>query len=177
MLSKNSVLLSIDPQKAVDHPSWGPRNNPWAEANIASLLSAWRQRRLPIVHVCHDSSEPDSTYRPAQIGNEFKPEATPLEGEGVVVKRTHSAFIGTELDTKLRSKNLMMLVVVGVSTSNSVEATVRMAGNLGFHTYLVEDGCFTFDKKEWSVRPRTAPEVHDVSLANLDGEYCSVVDT
>ena len=70
-----------------------------------------------------------------------------------------------------------MLVIVGVSTNNSVEATVRMAGNLGFDTYLVSDACFTFARRDFQGRLRTAEEVHAMSLANLQGEYCTVLDT
>jgi nicotinamidase-related amidase len=64
-----------------------------------------------------------------------------------------------------------------VSTNNSVEATVRMAGNLGFQTYLVADACFTFARRDYHGRLRTADEVHSMSLANLNHEYCIVVDT
>jgi nicotinamidase-related amidase len=128
-----------------------------------------------VIHVRHDSAEAGSTYRPGQIGHEFKPEAAPLEGEVVVAKRTNSAFIGTDLEVRLRAAGCRALVVVGVSTSNCVEATVRMAGNLGFEAFVVEDGCFTFDRTDWSGRHRTAAEVHDMSLANLNGEYCTVV--
>jgi hypothetical protein len=39
----------------------------------------------------------------------------------------------------------------------------------------VEDACFTFGRKDWSGTPRSAEEVHARSLANLDGEYCTVV--
>ncbi len=177
MLPGHATLLLIDLQQAVDHPSWGPRNNLDAEANVARLLREWRARCLPLVHVRHDSAEPASTYRPGQAGHAFKPEAAPLDGETIVPKRTNSAFVGTDLEERLRSRGCSTLVVVGVSTSNSVEATVRMAGNLGFQTYLVADGCFTFDRKDWSGRLRTAAEVHDMSLANLDGEYCRVVTT
>jgi nicotinamidase-related amidase len=177
MLPNNSVLLPIDLQRAVDDPSWGPRNNKHAEANVARLLKAWRERRKPLIHVRHDSTEPQSTFRPGQIGNEFKPESKPLPGETVFIKKTNSAFIGTDLEAWLREKNYSTLIVAGVSTSNSVEATVRMAGNLGFKTYLVEDAAFTFDKKDWSGRLRTAQEVHDMSLANLDREYCTVTTT
>jgi nicotinamidase-related amidase len=175
VLGSRPVLLLIDLQKAVDHPSWGPRNNPGAETIVAGLLKEWRARGLPVFHVRHDSTEPDSTYRPGQDGHAFKAEATPLPGEAVVAKRTNGAFIGTDLESRLRGAGCDTLVVVGVSTSNSVEATVRMAGNLGFETYLVADGCFTFARKDWGGRPRTAVEVHDMSLANLDGEYCRVV--
>jgi len=70
-----------------------------------------------------------------------------------------------------------VLVIAGVITNNSVEATVRMAGNLGFHTFLVEDGCFTFARQDWTGKLRSAAEVHAMSLANLDSEYCMVTRT
>ena len=176
-LPSNAALIVIDLQKAIDHPSWGERNNPDAEKNVAALLAAWRTSHRPIYHVRHDSTEPESHYRPGQPGNEFKPEARPLPGEVVIVKRTNSAFIGTDLEAQLRSEQQTVLVIAGVITNNSVEATVRMAGNLSFDTFLVEDACFTFARKDWSGRLRTAGEVHAMSLANLDGEYCTVIRT
>jgi len=177
MFPRNAALLVIDVQKAIDHPNWGQRNNPQAEQNIAALLRAWRDTGRPIYHIRHDSTEPASHYRPGQPGHDFKPEAQPLPGETVIVKRTNSAFIGTDLEQRLRSANHSPLVVTGVITNNSVEATVRMAGNLGFDTYLVEDAVFTFGRKDWAGTFRIASEVHAMSLANLDGEYCSITTT
>jgi len=172
-----AALVVIDVQKAIDDPSWGVRNNPDAEAKIAALLAAWRAAGRPIFHVRHDSVEAGSTYRPGQAGNEFKAEAMPLVGEAVIAKRTNSAFIGTDLEARLRAAGIGALVVAGVITNNSVEATVRMAGNLGFTTLLVEDAAFTFGRRDWNGVERTADEVHAMSLANLDGEYCTVVRT
>ncbi|HTP36490.1 MAG TPA: cysteine hydrolase family protein [Candidatus Acidoferrales bacterium] len=174
-LPPETALLVIDVQRAIDHPSWGERNNPDAESNIAALLAAWRAARRPVYHVRHDSTEPASTYRPGQLGHDFKPEAQPLAGETVIAKQTNSAFIGTNLESRLRAAGHTTLVIAGVITNNSVEATVRMAGNLGFRTYLVEDATFTFGRRDWHGRWRTADEVHAMSLANLDGEYCTVV--
>lgn len=176
-LPQNAALIVIDLQKALDHPSWGERNNPDAEKNVAALLEAWRASRRPIYHIRHDSTEPASHYHPGQPGHEFKPEAGPLPGENVIAKRTKSAFVGTNLEGTLRAMRQHVLVISGVITNNSVEATVRMAGNLGFDTFLVEDACFTFGRKDWTGRFRTAPEVHDMSLANLDGECCTVTTT
>jgi len=172
-----TALIVIDLQKAIDHPVWGERNNPQAESNVARLLAAWRARRLPVYHVRHDSTESGSTYRPGQPGNEFKPEAAPLAGEPVIVKHTNSAFIGTGLEARLRAAGHTRLAIAGVITNNSVEATVRMAGNLGFDVLLVEDAAFTFGRRDWHGRWRTAEEVHALSLANLHGEYCTVVTT
>lgn len=172
-----AALIVIDVQKAIDHPSWGERNNLHAEKNMAALLRVWRDTGRPIYHIRHDSVEPESHYRPGQPGNEFKPEVQPLPGETVIAKQTNSAFVGTDFEARLRQAGQKMLIVTGVITNNSVEATVRMAGNLGFETYLVEDAAFTFGKKDWNGTWRTADEVHAMSLANLDREYCTVVGT
>jgi nicotinamidase-related amidase len=174
-----AALLIIDVQKAIDaeyHAVEGPRNNPGAEQNIARLLAAWRQDKRPIIHIRHDSTFPASAYRPGQDGNRFKDEVAPEDGETVIPKRTNSAFIGTDLERHLRASGIETLVVAGVSTNNSVEATVRMAGNLGFETYLVADACFTFARRDFHGRLRTADEVHSMSLANLN-DYCTVLDT
>jgi nicotinamidase-related amidase len=168
----------VDVQQAIDNPKWavdGPRNNPLAENNIVELLGTWRKLGWPIFHIRHDSSFPASPYRPGQPGNQFKPEVAPAPGERIIAKQTNSAFIGTNLESRLRDAGISTLVVVGVITNNSVEATVRMAGNLGFETYLVEDGCFTFARRDYAGRLRSADEVHTMSLANLDREYCTVV--
>lgn len=172
-----AVLLLIDLQQAIDHPSWGTRNNPGAEANVARLLAHWRAQGWPVWHVRHDSTLPHSTYRPNQPGHAFKPEAVPEPGEPIIAKQTNSAFIGTDLDAMLLAAGHRALVVAGVITNNSVEATVRMAGNLGFDTYLVADGCFTFGRKDWTGKYHPAEDVHALSLANLDGEYCTVITT
>jgi nicotinamidase-related amidase len=83
-LPRETALLVIDMQKAIDHPSWGRRNNPEAERNIAALLAAWRASLRPIYHIRHDSTEPASHYRPGQPGHDFKPEAEPAPGETVI---------------------------------------------------------------------------------------------
>jgi nicotinamidase-related amidase len=172
---REAALIVIDVQKAIDHPSWGMRNNPEAESQIAALLSAWRAAGWPVYHIRHDSLEPQSHYRPGQPGHDFKTEAAPLEGETVIPKRTNSAFVGTALEAQLRAAGTSTLVLAGVITNNSVEATARMSGNLGFAVFLVEDAAFTFGRKDWNGVFRTASEVHAMSLANLDGEYCRVV--
>lgn len=175
-----AALLVVDVQKAIDaayHAAEGPRNNPYAERNIARLLIAWRRASRPIIHIRHDSTFPASAYRPGQEGNNFKDEVAPAAGETVIPKRTNSAFIGTGLEHHLRESGLETLVITGVSTNNSVEATVRMAGNLGFQSYRVADACFTFARRDFHGRLRTADEVHSMSLANLHEEYCTVLDT
>lgn len=176
----NPTLIIIDVQKAIDsayHAVEGPRNNPQAEQQIAVLLEIWRGKGLPRIHIRHDSTFAQSDYRPGQPGNEFKSVVAPQSGETIIAKKTNSAFIGTRLAEHLASSNSRTLIICGVATQNSVEATVRMAGNLGYDTYLISDACFTFAKRDFSGRLRSADEVHDMSLANLHGEYCTVLES
>jgi nicotinamidase-related amidase len=176
-LPASAALIIIDLQKAIDAPYWGPRNNPDCERKVAALLERWRATGRPIYHIKHDSSEPQSAYRPGQPGNDFKDEVKPRAGEAVIAKRVNSAFIGTDLADTLKRAGHGPLIVTGVLTHNSVEATVRMGGNLGLEIYVVSDGCFAVDKKTLDGRSFRAADVHALSLAHMHGEYATVVDT
>ena len=50
----------------------------------------------------------------------------------VIVKRVNSAFIGTDLEGRLRAAGIETVVICGATTNHCVETTTRMAGNLGF---------------------------------------------
>lgn len=171
------TLVVIDMQKGMSGPGAGERNNPQAEANIAKLLAGWRATGATVVHVRHISRTPGSPFWPGQIGAEFQEELKPLRGEHVVEKNVPDAFIHTGLERWLRVRDIAELAIVGVSTNNSVEATARTAGNLGFQTKVVSDATFAFAKRDYAGTPRTAADVHAMSLANLDGEYAQIVGT
>jgi nicotinamidase-related amidase len=179
-LPTNTALIIIDVQHAIDHRQWsrwGPRNNPQAEDRIAQLLAFWRAAQRPIFHVRHMSREANSPYRPGQPGNEFKPQTLPLPDERIIEKSTNSAFIGTPLEAELRAVGIDTLIVTGVITNNSVEATARMAGNLGFATIVVSDATATFARPDFNGVLRSADEVHAMSLANLKDEYAAIMTT
>jgi nicotinamidase-related amidase len=180
-VSVRPALVVIDMQRAIDDPVWaaaGPRNNPFAEANLARLLATWRNRGWPIFHVRHDSREPDSTFRPGGPGAAFKPEATPIPGETVLSKHTANAFLSTDLDAELKQRHITALVVSGVITNNSVESTVRMAAEIGYDVTVVEDAVFTFARRDRGGHIWAAEEVHAISLANLEqGGYARIAAT
>ena len=169
------ALLIVDMQVGMSWPSSGVRNNAGAETTIASLLAAWRARGAPLVHIRHISRTPGSPFWPGQPGVEFQPALRPLDSEHVVEKNVPDALVNTGLERWLRTRGISSVVIVGVSTNNSVEATARTAGNLGFKTYVVSDATFAFAKADFDGTARTAEEVHAMALANLQGEYASVI--
>ena len=175
-IPKDTALLVIDMQLAIDDPCWGPRNNPDGERKIARLLGAWRGAAMPVIHIRHDSVEPGSPYAPGGAGHAFKPEVLPVPGETVIGKQAHSAFVGTELEEHLNSAGITTLVVCGVLTHNSVESTVRHAGNLGYRTFVLADGCWAVEKRDLTGRLWCAADVHVLSLSHMQGEFAQVTD-
>lgn len=176
-LAADAALIIIDVQRGFDAPVWGRRNNPQAEENIARLLDAWRRTQRPIVHVQHLSQHPDSPLREGSPGGEIKDIVRPRDGELVVRKTVNSAFIGTDLEERLRRDGIRTLVITGLTTNHCVETTTRMAGNLGFTTYLVSDATAAFDRVGPDGRHHTAEDIQAVSLANLHAEFATVIAT
>jgi len=173
----STTLLVVDLQLGFDERCWGRRNNPSLEQRATELLRAWRATGRPIVHVRHMSTGPSSPLRPGQPGNVFKPETAPVAGEAVIEKRVHSAFIGTSLEADLRRAGCGGLVIVGLTTNHCVSTTARMAGNLGFATWVVSDATATFDRVGPDGVAHPAEQVHAIALADLHGEFATVVDT
>lgn len=170
------ALLLIDMQIGMSWPAAEQRNNPGAEATQLRLLQHWRAQGGPVVHVRHISRTPASPFWPGQVGAEFQPALSPLASEHVVEKNVPDAFIHSGLERWLHVRDIRALVIAGVSTNNSVESTARSAGNLGFHTQVVADACFAFAGQDFHGRPRSADEVHAMALANLQGEYATVLN-
>lgn len=177
MQNDPTSLIVVDMQMGMKEPAAGARNNPDAEQNILTLLTAWRNAARPVVHVRHISRTPGSPFWPGQPGAEFQPELAPLDNEHIVEKNVPDAFVHSGLERWLHVRGIGQVVIVGVSTNHSVESTARSAGNLGFKTTVVSDATFAFAQDDYTGTSRTADEVHAMSLANLEGEYTSVVST
>jgi nicotinamidase-related amidase len=171
------ALIVVDVQRAFDEweAAGKRRNNPEAVARIADLLSAFRDRGAPIFHIRHESMRPNSSFAPGATGCPVKDEAHEIEGEPVIVKRVNSAFIGTDLEARLRADGIKTLVICGATTNHCVETTTRMAGNLGFDARLVRDATWTFDRTGPDGDAHSAEEIHAMTLANLNGEFARIV--
>jgi hypothetical protein len=115
--------------------------------HIAELLASFRAKGVPIIHIRHASLKPDSRFHVDRPGYAVKEEAREHEGEPVIVKHVNSAFIGTDLEARLRKAVIDTMVIVGATTNHCVETTTRMAGNLGFNAKLVRDATWTFDRE------------------------------
>ena len=137
----------------------------------------WRETKKVVVHVQHMSTEPDSPLHPESPGNEFKEEFTPIYGEHLEQKKVNSAFIGTTLESYLRTNRVDSIVIAGLTTDHCVSTTTRMAGNLGFNTFLVADATATFNRTGFDGKEFSADEIFNTALASLHDEFATVLNT
>jgi nicotinamidase-related amidase len=172
-----TALIVVDVQRAFDQweAAGKRRNNPHAVARIVDLLTAFRGRAAPIFHIRHQGTRPNSSFLPEATGFAVKDEAREIAGEPVIVKRVNSAFIGTDLEARLRAADIGTLVICGATTNHCVETTTRMAGNLGFDARLVRDATWTFDRIGPDGDAHSAEDIHAMTLANLNGEFARIV--
>jgi len=175
--SPDPALIVIDVQRAFDEweAAGKRRNNPQAVARIVDLLAAFRTIGLPIFHIRHQGTRPGSSFLPDSTGFAVKDEAREISGEPVIVKKVNSAFIGTDLERRLRDKAIRTLVICGATTNHCVETTTRMAGNLGFDARLVRDATWTFDRTGPDGDAHSAEEIHAMTLSNLNSEFARIV--
>ncbi len=176
-LDPHTVLLPIDVQRGFAGPAWDRRSNFAMEANGLSLLGAWRQRGWPLLHVRHDSIHPTSSLNPRHPGNAFRPGFEPHAGEPVVSKSVNAAFIGTDLDLRLRRLNVTTVVLFGLYTDMCVSTTARVASNLGYRTIVVADACACCELLDADGSVIPADVVSRAHLATLRTEFAEVVDT
>jgi len=172
-----TVLIPIDMQQAFDGPPWPRRWNQAVDSNGQALLAAWRQAGAPIIHVRHDSVQAGSTLAADLPGNAFRPGFEPLAGEPVVPKSVNAAFIGTDLDLRLRRMGATRLVLFGISTDMCVSTSTRVASNLGWKVTLVEDACDCFDLPDPRGGVIRAEDIHAAHIATLGAEFCEVTRT
>ncbi len=178
----NTALLLIDVQQGVDlFTHWGGpngrRNNPAAEENMLALLKCWRGKNNTVAFTVHDSREAASPLKLSLETGKQKAGFEPNTDDIVVTKDVNSGFIGTSLEIQLRRDGINRLVVVGFFTNFCVETTVRMAGNLGFDTYLVHDCCATTNRIDLNGKDQNPEIVHNMSVANMHGEFCTAITT
>jgi nicotinamidase-related amidase len=151
----------------------------WAAIKvIRRLLDACHGRGLPVFYSTNtrrpdgfdagswrwkNSRELENTE--AEIGgNEIVADIAPSPQDVVLLKTKPSAFYGTPFNSFLVDLKVDSLIVVGVSTSGCVRATVIDAFSNNYRVAVVAEGCF--DRVEVS---------HAINLCDMHAKYADVV--
>lgn len=93
----------------------------------------------------------------ADIIDELKPQ----QGDVLIRKQKHDGFIGTNLDSILRTNGIKYLLFIGTATNICVESTLRHAFSLEYFPILVSD----------AVSPMGPPLTQDATIFNTQSTF------
>ena len=144
LLDSKTALIVIDLQKGIlDYPTVHPISEVITRAN--ALAGEFRRQALPVVLVNVDGRPPGRTEQVRLQGvmppdwTDLLPELDPQSSDYLITKRSAGAFTNTGLEGRLKMVGATQIVVIGVATSQGVEATARQAYELGFNVTLAVD--------------------------------------
>jgi len=171
-------LLIIDIQRDYFPGGAFPLVEPEAAAEAARrALDRFRANGEPIVHVRHIWDAPDAAFfKKGTEGTEIHPLVAPEGDEPVITKDEPNAFLGTDLEQRLRADGIDELVVAGMMSSMCVDATVRSAAERGFTVTVVHDACAAPDL-EFGGMPIPGESVHGAFMAALGDGYATVASS
>ena len=159
----------------------GPFYTPGIEntcQNVRILMDAFRKHNFPIAHTTVEYQENGldggifvekiPALRKLVKGSrwtQFSDRVAP-DSRGIIVsKRYASAFFGTHLAASLTAQRVDSLVIVGVSTSGCVRASVVDALQYGYRTIVVADCVIDVDQ-----------ESHRSNLRDIQRKYGEVLN-
>jgi nicotinamidase-related amidase len=143
-LDPSAALVTIDLQKGI---AGLPTVHPASEVigRAAQLARAFREHGLPVALVNVAGRAPGRTqagfpnFSLPPDWTELVPELDRRPSDFAVTKHRVGAFLGTDLDQRLRDRKVTQIFLTGISTSAGVEATARSAYDLGYNVVLVTD--------------------------------------
>jgi nicotinamidase-related amidase len=139
------------------------------------VLQIYRAKQFPVIHVQHISTRPDAIhFLPCTKGVEFHANVQPIKNETIIKKHYPNGFKDTALLTYLMKHQINHLVIAGMMTHMSIDATVRAAYDLGISCTVLADCCATMNLEYNSILI-PAQTVHNAFLAALQTMYATVL--
>jgi nicotinamidase-related amidase len=188
---KKTALLIIDAQREYfdeDEPLYTPHAAKITE-NLVSLRK-WAESigaLTIIVQHIHKADGSDlgrmgdfdatPVFVEGTKGVELVPELAPRETDIVIRKTRYSAFVGTNLDSILKSHGVDCVVISGLMTNYCSVSTARHAHDLDYKVVFVTDANAGPDMPDLGFGSIAHADVMRVVATSLAGGIADVVDT
>ncbi len=138
------------------------------------VLTRFRQKNLPVIHIKHLSVRPGATFFiPGTAGAEIHEDVVPVETETIITKHCPNSFRKTSLHQHLQEQKVDHLVIVGMMSHMCVDSTARAAKDLGYEVTVIADACAS---KNLSLQGKEIPaqEIHNSFMAGLKYFYADI---
>ena len=173
-----SALLVIDAQESFTvRPRWARRANHDFEANVSTLVDAYRAAGLPIFYFLHTDGDAEFAIDSPHL--RLMNFLSPQPGEPVMLKNTRNCFTSTTLQAKLVGLGVRRLAITGIQLEQCCETTARVAADLGYAVDVVVDATDTFPIANTEVPGEElgVDAVVERTIYALRGRFARIVST
>ncbi|MDP6155969.1 MAG: isochorismatase family cysteine hydrolase [Candidatus Thermoplasmatota archaeon] len=170
----DSALLIMDMQKyflAESSHAFVP-SAPAIIPGMKEIIDLFHKGGRPVIFTRHLSDDSPATmlnwWKDSTPGDDERSEIiSSLDTtEGIILeKSTYDAFINTDLENILRSKEITDIVICGVMTHLCCESTARSAFNRNFNVFFPIDGTATYNES-----------FHNATLLNLSHGFATITE-
>ncbi|MAK43297.1 MAG: carbamoylsarcosine amidase [Spongiibacter sp.] len=173
------AIVAVDFVRAFTDPDMMLGSNLDNELEVANrVLDEAHRRKVPVFFttVAYSGADLEDagiwvlkqkgtvTLRAGTPSVELDPRLHRAEGDSLVVKKYASSFFGTDLVSRLVSRGIDTVILIGCTTSGCIRATAVDALQNGFRPMIVREA--VGDRSE---------AAHEQSLFDLDAKYGDVV--
>ena len=136
-----TAMLVIEMQNALilEHPYDEKR----LIKTISQMEKICRDKGIEVIFIRHE----DNTLVKGESGFEIYSQVAPKGDEKIFDKKFNSAFRGTGLNDYLKERDSGKLSLRGMQTDFCVDATVKVAFELGYDVIVPRGGHTTFDNR------------------------------
>lgn len=114
--------------------------------NIRREIGKVRQEGIPVIHACdrHAPDDPEFNHWPPHAvkgtpGADIVEGLIPQAGDIVVEKTRYDAFLGTDLDERLKALGIDTIILTGVTTEICIHYTGAQAVMRGYRVEIPPD--------------------------------------
>ncbi len=178
---KNTALLIVDLQNdyfpSFKEAKYPLENTEKIALNASKLLDTFRQKKMKIIHIKHESLKKDAKFfvRNTKGANIYKT-LLPLKDEEVIIKHKINSFLDTNLKGVLDDSNIANVIIIGAMSHMCIDALVRAASDLEYQCFVAHDACTTRDLEFNSIKIK-ASFVHAAFMSSLEFAYAKVSTT
>ncbi len=139
--AKRTALVLVDFQNDYFTNGRFELENTTAAANKAGeLLSHFREKELPVIHIQHIFENSDAPFfAPDTTGADIYPDLAPKQGETLIIKHQINSFTDTHLEQHLIELGIEKLIIVGAMAQACIQSITRSAVEKGYQCEVIQD--------------------------------------
>lgn len=176
-MSKTALIIVDLQNDYFKGGKWQLEGTEAAAEKALVLLSRFREKGLPVVHIRHEFPTVDAPFfAPNSEGVKVYSSVKEIEGETVVVKHQINGFRETKLKDVLDDLHVDSVLICGAMSHMCIDAVTRAAHDFGYKCAVAHDACATLALDFNDVHV-PAEQVHAAFMAALGFAYANVAST